>query len=85
MRFHPDVYDWVASRLWPGQCASGKDEEGRYHLTLEAPLHQNGVPVEVLTWIRGWAQNVEVISPNWLRERWLADGRTMLDRYASGN
>ena len=85
LRFHPDVYDWVASRLWPGQCASRKDEEGRYHLTLEAPLHQNGVPVEVLTWIRGWAQNVEVVSPHWLRERWLADARMMLKRYASGD
>ncbi|GGJ78423.1 helix-turn-helix transcriptional regulator [Deinococcus aquiradiocola] len=84
LRFHPDVHDWIADRQWPGQRASHRDEAGYYHLILEAPLHRNGVPVEILTWIRGWAHNVDVVSPPWLRARWLAEAQTLLERSRSG-
>lgn len=83
LRFTPDAAPYVHYRRWPGQLEGAQQENGGYLLRLNAPLDRNNLPVEVMAWIRGWGARVEVVSPLWLRQQWLAEARQVSERYGS--
>jgi predicted DNA-binding transcriptional regulator YafY len=64
LRFIPEVAPYVLERTWhPSQeVEAGPDD----NLTLRFQIAE---PVEMLPWIRSWGAQVEVLAPDWLRER----------------
>lgn len=78
--FAPEALAWVTHRQWPGQLEARMDGN-LYRLTVRAPLNYARLPVEVLAWIRGWGPRVEVASPDWVRELWLAEAKEVTERY----
>ncbi|AZI43995.1 WYL domain-containing protein [Deinococcus psychrotolerans] len=81
LRFTPEATPYVHYRRWPGQLEGERQDNGCYVLRLNAPLDRHNLPVEVMAWIRGWGPRVEVISPGWLRQQWLAEAREVGERY----
>jgi CRISPR-associated endonuclease/helicase Cas3 len=65
-------------------------QESRWHRSQEIEVHADGSllwrawvaePQEMLPWIRGWGASVEVVSPDWLREKVIEDAREMASLY----
>lgn len=81
LRFMPDAVPYVSYRRWPGQFEGQSQDDGSYLLSLNAPLDRHNLPIEVMAWIRGWGARVEVISPDWIRQQWLAEARQVGERY----
>ncbi|WP_420594257.1 helix-turn-helix transcriptional regulator [Deinococcus sp.] len=81
LRFTPDAAPYVNYRRWPGQLEAQQQDDGCYDLRLNAPLDRHHLPVEVMAWIRGWGARVEIVSPDWLRQQWLAEARQVGERY----
>jgi len=64
LRFTPDSAPYVRERTWhPSQAIEDFQNGG---LTLRLCIAE---PREMLPWIRSWGAQVEVIAPDWLRER----------------
>ena len=64
LRFIPEAAPYIRERTWhPSQEIESDTDEG---LTLRLHIAE---PVEMLPWIRSWGPQVEVLAPDWLRER----------------
>jgi predicted DNA-binding transcriptional regulator YafY len=64
LRFIPDASPYVRERTWhPSQQIEVHADGG---LTLHLCIAE---PREMLPWIRSWGAQVEVLAPDWLRER----------------
>jgi proteasome accessory factor B len=64
LRFVPEAAPYVRERTWhPSQEIESLSDGG---LTLRLCIAE---PREMLPWIRSWGAQVEVIAPDWLRER----------------
>src|SRR5574342_1198945 len=70
LRFNAEAAPYVRERTWhPSQeIESGPDEGLTLHLCIAEPR-------EMLPWIRSWGPQVEVVAPEWLRERVAEDLR----------
>ena len=64
LRFIPEAAIYVRERVWHSSQEIGPDSDGG--LTLRLCIAE---PREMLPWIRSWGPQVEVIAPDWLRER----------------
>ncbi|HLF90821.1 MAG TPA: WYL domain-containing transcriptional regulator [Anaerolineales bacterium] len=85
LKFSPDAAPYVRERTWhPSQrigpySSGGVDGEPEFAGSPphRDPSHEDGVllclgiaePREMLPWIRSWGAQVEVLAPDWLRER----------------
>lgn len=78
--FPPESVAYVVYRRLPGQIA-GVMQGDCYHLTIHAPLNSNGLPVEVMSWIRSWGSRVKILSPQWLKDEYLQELRETLLLY----
>ena len=70
LRFIPDAAAYVRERIWHASQALDTHPDGG--LTLRLCIAE---PREMLPWIRSWGPQVEVIAPEWLRERVAEDLR----------
>jgi len=64
LRFIPDAAPYVRERTWHSSQVIESQPDGG--LTLRLCIAE---PREMLPWIRSWGAQVEVIAPDWLRER----------------
>ena len=64
LRFIPEAAVYVRERIWHGSQTIDSHSDGG--LTLHLFIAE---PREMLPWIRSWGSQVEVIAPEWLRER----------------
>jgi proteasome accessory factor B len=64
LRFNSDAAPYVRERTWHVSQEIESDPDGG--LTLHLRIAE---PREMLPWIRSWGAQVEVIAPDWLRER----------------
>lgn len=76
LRFNADAAPYVRERIWhPSQeIASNPDGGLTLHLCISEPR-------EMLPWIRSWGPQVEVIAPDWLRERVAEELRNAAEIY----
>ena len=93
LKFSPDAAPYVRERTWhPSQrielySSGGVDFQSPPHLD---PSREDGVllrlcisePREMLPWIRSWGAQVEVIAPDWLRERVAEELRKAVKQYS---
>jgi len=70
LRFIPDAAVYVRERVWHASQALDPHPDGG--LTLRLCIAE---PREMLPWIRSWGPQVEVIAPEWLREKVAEDLR----------
>lgn len=65
-------------------------QESRWHRSQQVEPRPDGsliwrawvaAPQEMLHWIRGWGANVEVIAPDWIRERMVEEARQLVRIY----
>jgi predicted DNA-binding transcriptional regulator YafY len=70
LRFIPEAAVYVRERVWHASQALEAHPDGE--LTLRLCIAE---PREMLPWIRSWGPQVEVIAPEWLRERVAEDLR----------
>ena len=70
LRFIPEAAAYVRERIWHASQALDAHPDGG--LTLRLCIAE---PREMLPWIRSWGPQVEVIAPEWLRERVAEDLR----------
>ena len=77
LRFIPDAAPYVRERTWhpSQQIESGTDGGLTLHLCIAEPR-------EMLPWIRSWGAQVEVITPDWLRERVADDLKNAAEIYS---
>jgi proteasome accessory factor B len=64
LRFLPDAAPFVRERTWHSSQAMETDRDGCLSLRVDI-----SDPREMLPWIRSWGPQVEVLAPDWLRER----------------
>jgi CRISPR-associated endonuclease/helicase Cas3 len=64
LRFNADAAPFVRERTWHASQTLEPDSDGG--MTLRLCIAE---PREMLPWIRSWGAQVEVIEPDWLRER----------------
>lgn len=64
LRFNTDAAPYVRERTWHASQEIESEPDGG--LTLHLCISE---PREMLPWIRSWGAQVEVIAPDWLRER----------------
>jgi proteasome accessory factor B len=76
LRFTPAATPHVRERCWhPSQQLTFTPDGG---CTLRVRVSE---PVEMQPWIRSWGAQVEVLAPDWLRERIAAELRQAADQY----
>jgi predicted DNA-binding transcriptional regulator YafY len=76
LRFTPQATPFVLERRWhPSQQVETRPGGGCL-LRLEV-----SEPLEMQPWIRSWGAKVEVLAPDWLRERIAAELRQAADQY----
>ena len=64
LRFIPEAAVYVRERIWHASQTIDSHPDGG--LTLRLCIAE---PREMLPWIRSWGSQVEVLAPEWLRER----------------
>jgi len=64
LRFTPDAAPYVREQTWHSSQTIEDDQDGG--LTLHLCIAESR---EMLPWIRSWGAQVEVIGPDWLREK----------------
>ena len=64
LRFSPEAAPFVRERNWHSSQVMESDSDGNLSLRVEI-----ADPREMLPWIRSWGPQVEVLEPDWLRER----------------
>lgn len=80
LEFHKSVKRWL-ERNFPGVQKREHLDNGNLILTIQTGANNDGKPVELMSWIRGWGSNVEVLEPQSLREDWLAEARALIQRF----
>lgn len=78
LRFHPDVVRRVQESNWhPSQeLESDPEQEGYLRMKLQVAS-----TIDLLPWIRGWGDSVEVLAPTHLREEISGQARRMAALY----
>lgn len=76
LRFTASARPFVAERHWHPSQQLTLTPEGGCTLTLQV-----SEPREMQPWIRSWGAQVEVIAPDWLRERIAADLQQAAEQY----
>lgn len=84
LKFDASVRRWLEHRKLPGVIGRDNDEHNNLILTIKTGTNNDGKPVELMSWVRGWGANVEVLEPAVLRAQWLADARAVLERHGGG-
>lgn len=54
-------------------------------VSVQAPMGKDGLPTELIPWIRGWGGEVEVLEPARLREHCLAEAQRVAQLYHSAH
>ena len=76
VRFDSFAAAYVAEREWSADQKIEQNDDGGITLTMTA---RSGV--EVVSWVLGFGDTAEVISPAWLREEVAKKVRAMVERY----
>ena len=76
LRFNADAAPYVRERTWHTSQRIESEPDGG--LTLRLCIAE---PREVLPWIRSWGAQVEVIAPDWLREKIADELRAAAELY----
>jgi proteasome accessory factor B len=74
--FNADAAPYIRERTWHPSQSLETHTDGT--LTLNLLISE---PREMLPWIRSWGQQVEVLAPDWLRERVAGDLRSAAEIY----
>jgi predicted DNA-binding transcriptional regulator YafY len=82
LKFDPSVSRYVRDGRFPGMQSMLEDEDGGMLVTIKAGKNNFGEPQELMPFIRGWGSLVQILEPLELRQKWLAEARTLLERYA---
>jgi CRISPR-associated endonuclease/helicase Cas3 len=82
LEFNKSVKRWL-ERDFPGVQKREDTENGNLILTIQTGANNDGNPVELMSWIRGWGANVQILEPKNLRELWLNDAREVIRLYES--
>ncbi len=78
LRFNAAARPFVAERQWhPSQQIQAAPDGG---CLLQVQVSE---PLEMLPWIRSWGAQVEVIAPEWLRDRIAGDLQQAAEQYLS--
>jgi predicted DNA-binding transcriptional regulator YafY len=77
LKFDSSVTRWL-ERNFPGERAREFDAAGNLIMTICTGRNNDGKPVELLPWIRGWADKCQVLEPLELRQQWLEDARAVV-------
>ncbi len=81
VKIDASVAPWLEQRRFPGAQAPEKLADGGLIYTIRTGADGDGMPRELIPWIRGWGANIEVLEPPMLREKWLADARDLIARH----
>lgn len=76
LRFSPTVVSRVRERCWHPTQTIDLTPDGGCRLRVRV-----SEPLEMQPWIRSWGAQVEVLAPDWLRERVADELRRASDRY----
>jgi CRISPR-associated endonuclease/helicase Cas3 len=82
LEFDKSVKRWL-ERDFPGVQKREETENGNLILTIQTGANNDGKPVELMSWIRGWGANVEILEPQSLKDEWLNDARELLRLHGS--
>jgi CRISPR-associated endonuclease/helicase Cas3 len=80
LKFNVNVKRWL-ERDFPGVQKREYDECGNLILTIQTGANNDGKPVELMSWIRGWGANVEILEPKSLKNEWLAEARALIEKF----
>jgi predicted DNA-binding transcriptional regulator YafY len=78
LRFDANVTPFVTRRVWHYTQSFAPQSDG----TVEMRVQPEGA-TEMFSWIYGYGSTVEVLEPQWMREKVAAELRKAADRYAS--
>ena len=79
VRFEPFSALYVSERKWSADQKIEQNEDGSITLTMTARSD-----IEVISWVLGFGDKAEILSPDWLREEVAEKVRAMAERYNSG-
>jgi predicted DNA-binding transcriptional regulator YafY len=81
LRFRPEVKRRIEEGGFPNMTKILRSD-GFTDVTIETGIEgKSGLSLEVLSFVRSYGQDVEVISPENHRQRWLEDARELIRRY----
>ena len=80
LKFNASVRRWL-ERDFPGVTKREDDEHGNLILTIRTGANNEGRPVELIPWIRGWGSNCQVLKPKSLQAEWLEDARELMRKF----
>ncbi len=81
LRFAAAVLHRLDEGGYPNMETIEQHQDGSRTIEIRAGTNKDGIPLEVLVWARSWGPNVEIISPQKLRELWLEEARELLRKY----
>jgi predicted DNA-binding transcriptional regulator YafY len=81
VKFPASVLPWLEGRHFPGVINKEINADGSQTFTIQTGADSEGMPRELIPWIRGWGANIEVLEPQILRDRWLSDARDLINRH----
>ena len=80
LRFAPEAARRLEEGGYPNMTIKAETDGSRL-VTIQSGVDKTGLPLEVLAWVLTWGPRVEVLKPDALRARWLADCREVIAKY----
>jgi predicted DNA-binding transcriptional regulator YafY len=81
LRFTANVIHRLEEGGYPNMQTLENHSDGSRTIKVKAGTNKEGIPLEILVWVRSFGPNVNVLEPPNLRELWLEDAKEILRRY----
>jgi predicted DNA-binding transcriptional regulator YafY len=82
LRFQASAIYRLDEGGYPNLSTLENHSDGSRTVKVSTGVNKEGIPLEVLAWVRSWGPQVEILGPQSLREIWLAEARAIVERYA---
>jgi CRISPR-associated helicase Cas3/CRISPR-associated endonuclease Cas3-HD len=83
LRFLPQAVWRIREGGYPNLKELEQRDDGSLVVELAVGADEEGFPIELLSWVQSWGPRVEVLEPEFFRQRWLEEARAVVERYGS--
>jgi CRISPR-associated endonuclease/helicase Cas3 len=84
LRFLPQAVQRIREGGYPNLKELEECDDGSLVVEVAVGADEDGFPIELLSWVQSWGPRVEVLEPDFFRQRWLEEARAVMERYGPG-
>ncbi|MFZ5993315.1 MAG: CRISPR-associated helicase Cas3' [Deinococcota bacterium] len=83
LRFSPQAVPRIREGGYPNLQELEEGDDGSLVVEVAVGADEDGFPIELLSWVQSWGPRVEVLEPEFFRQRWLEEAVAVAELYSS--